>query len=152
MAHGDQSDKYLHIEYLRFSRSMKRILKKVEPVVTLIAWSAIIFYFSSVPGLRSAYTPDIVDLILRKTAHIVEFIVLIFLSYRVGCLVFHKKNNAVISAVFYSIFYAISDEIHQTRVLDREGKIIDVGIDAIGIFIAAIFLLIIINYREKQSK
>lgn len=131
---------------------MNLTVKKIEPIITLLIWSAIIFYFSNIPGLRSAYVDDLTDFILRKTAHIIEFALLTLLSYRVGRLLFNKKNNAMLGAVFYNILYAISDEIHQIYVVARQGKILDVGIDAIGIFIVAIFLLVIQRYTEKQSQ
>lgn len=130
---------------------MKRIVKKIEPIITLIVWSAIIFYFSSIPGLRSTHTTDFIDFILRKAAHITEFVFLTFVSYRVARLFFTIKNNAITSAVFYSILYAISDEIHQIFVFSREGKVIDVGIDSIGIIIAVIFLFILGKYSRKQT-
>lgn len=58
----------------------------------------------------------------------------------------------MLGAVFYNILYAISDEIHQIYVVAREGKMLDIGIDAIGIFMAAIFLIVIQRYTEKQSQ
>lgn len=129
---------------------MNLTVKKIEPIITLLIWSAIIFYFSSIPGLRSAYTADFADFILRKTAHITEFALLTLLSYRVGRLLFNKKNNAMSGAIFFSILYAISDEIHQIYVVAREGKTVDIGIDAIGIFITTVFLLVIQGLRKNN--
>jgi VanZ family protein len=49
-----------------------------------------------------------------------------------------------------SLLYAFSDEVHQLVVPGREGKLADVGIDAIGIMIG--LLVIGISVNRKWSK
>lgn len=120
----------------------KRIIgfiKKAEPILSVILWGSAVFYFSNIPGLKSDFK-DIFDLILRKTAHISEYIILTILLFRVLVRFLKSKKRILIIAMFFAFVFAISDEIHQLFVFDREGKIIDVLIDISGIFIA--FLLI----------
>lgn len=72
----------------------------------------------------------------------IEYAFLYFLLFR-G---FYSLNNHQINLrekfflpAFISIFYAISDEIHQTFVPTREGRIRDVFIDIIGVTIMYIY-------------
>lgn len=113
-------------------------IKKAEPILSVILWGSVIFYFSGIPGLKSDFK-DIFDLILRKTAHISEYIILTILLFRVLSQFLKSKKQILIIAMFLVFVFAVSDEIHQLFIFDREGKVIDVLIDTSGIFIA--FLL-----------
>lgn len=147
-------------------KKIGNFIKKTEPMVTIIVWSSVIFYFSSISGLKSDFK-DFFDLILRKTAHILEYTVLTFLCFRAASKVVFKnksstnsgqtfgfkspklvldKKHALIGVFIFTFLYAISDEIHQLFVFHREGKITDVFIDGMGIMIGLIFL-----YRFKKD-
>ena len=108
---------------------MKRIIQLWFPV---IAWAGLIFCLSSIPGLSSGLE---YDHILRKTAHVLEYLILTFFLYRAFQGTF--QLNAL-SLFFYpvvlSFFYAVSDEFHQLFVPHRNGDLMDVLIDGIGIF------------------
>lgn len=111
---------------------MKKLLKLWLPV---IVWMGLIFFLSHQPNLKSGLE-DWLDFILRKIAHITEYGILTFLLIR--ALNQHNltiKKTLLIS-VFLAVFYAISDEYHQTFIFGRHGTIRDVGIDTIGILIA----------------
>lgn len=127
----------------------KRIIsfiKKTEPILNVVIWGSVIFYFSSISGLKSDFK-DIFDLILRKTAHILEYIVLVLLCFRAADkVVFKNKKHILIGVLIFTFLYAISDEIHQLSVFHREGKITDVFIDGIGIMVGLVFL-----YRFKKN-
>lgn len=92
----------------------------------------VIFALSSIPNLKTNLEEDY---ILRKVAHAVEFAILTFLFIR--ALKQEKISFAkiLIFSVIFAIFYALTDEYHQTFVLNRHGALKDVAIDSIGILI-----------------
>jgi VanZ family protein len=110
---------------------LKESPSKISAWVLLLLWAGLIFVLSSIPDLHSGL-PTIWDLIFRKIGHMLEFGILTWLAYR--------ARPSFRWAGAFSLFYAITDEYHQTFVFGREGTVRDVIIDAIGIAIA-IFLL-----------
>ena len=121
---------------------MKRI-----SVLLVIIWMIVIFIFSNYNGEISAmqsegllsrilmlihYTgnTDILRYLIRKCAHITEYLILGILVYnacKYNCL-----NNIIKLSLIVCILYACSDEIHQLFIIDRSGQIYDVLIDSIG--------------------
>jgi len=113
-------------------------MKFVKLWLPVLLWCSIIFYLSSIPGLKLFY--GVTDIILRKLAHMTEYFVLMLLLYRAfrkSCRM--KFGTLLFSSAFLSFLYALSDEYHQTFILNRSGNFIDVAIDSIGIF-AAVFV------------
>lgn len=116
---------------------MNKFTKYWLPV---LIWMGIIFFFSSMPDLKSGLKEDF---ILRKLAHVLEFAILTFLFLRALSAQGgpasgreHLNNKKiVIYSILFVLFYAISDEYHQTFVLGRQGALGDVGIDSIGILL-----------------
>lgn len=110
----------------------------------MIVWMGVIFVFSSIPDLKSGLKEDF---ILRKIAHILEYAILTFLFIRA----LRRENlsikKAIIFALIFAVFYALTDEYHQTFILGRQGTLRDVGIDSIGILI--IVLICYIKNRKK---
>ncbi len=105
--------------------------------ILVIIWMGVIYFWSSIPSLNSGW--GIWDFILRKIAHMTEFAILTALLIRAvrptwGGL--SIKRMAWLAALG-ALLYAISDEIHQTMVVGREGTIKDVAIDGIGILTCA---------------
>jgi len=100
----------------------------------VIIWIGVIFYFSSLPDLKSTL-PSFWDLIFRKIAHISEYFVLTYFFIR--AFLGHKidKNNALILSVVLAIIYSISDEYHQTLIVGRSGRMEDVLIDSVGVML-----------------
>lgn len=99
--------------------------------VPVVVWAGVIFYFSSIPNLKTNFE---YDFLLRKIAHIIEYLIFTFLLYRA----FRGSFNMNVFSLFmypavFSFLYAISDEIHQYFVLGRSCSIQDVLIDSIGI-------------------
>lgn len=97
----------------------------------VIVWAGVIFYFSSIPNLKTGFE---YDFLLRKIGHIVEYFILTFLLYRA----FKGSFNLnVLSLFMYPVMlafiYAVSDEIHQYFVLNRFCSVRDVLIDSVGI-------------------
>lgn len=102
-------------------------------------WCGIIFYLSGLPNLQTEW--GVWDLLLRKLAHITEYLILTFLLYRAF------KGSFGLSTFYLilysgglSFLYAISDEIHQRFVPTRSGNLEDVLIDAAGIVLFYIIL------------
>jgi len=105
-----------------------KLFKLWAPV---LVWAGVIFYFSSIPDLKTNLK---YDFLLRKTGHIFEYFILTFLLYRAfsgSC----KMNNFrlfMYPAVF-SFIYAASDEIHQYFILSRNCSMHDLLVDSVGI-------------------
>lgn len=93
-----------------------------------LALMALIFAFSAQPGLSSGL--GTLDLVGRKLVHMAEFGLLFLLWLRA----LGWRRPGVAAAI--AIAYAITDELHQTTVEDRNGSPVDVLIDATGVAIA----------------
>jgi VanZ family protein len=91
----------------------------------VVAWAALIFALSSIPGLSTGL--EVWDTILRKCAHTLEYAVL-------GALLLRTRISWP-AALAFGIAYAASDEVHQRFVRGRHASPVDVGIDAIGLAI-----------------
>jgi VanZ family protein len=96
----------------------------------VIAWAAVIFAFSSVPGLGTDLGAW--DTVLRKCAHAAEYAVL-------AALLFRALGRALPSFLL-GFAYAVTDELHQEFVRGRHASPFDVSLDAAGL---ALGLLII---------
>jgi VanZ family protein len=91
--------------------------------VPVLIWAALIFALSSIPSLGTGLGTW--DLVLRKLAHATEYAVL-------GALLLRATGSEP-AAFVLGIAYAVSDEVHQSFVSGREGAVLDVGIDAVGV-------------------
>jgi VanZ family protein len=98
-----------------------------------LAWMALIFVLSGQPSDE----PDRAwwDVALRKLAHMTEYAVLTALWWR--ALTALSVGRPLIVAIAIALFYAATDEFHQTFVDGRHGTPVDVAIDAVGMAIAA---------------
>jgi len=97
-----------------------------------VLWMGVIFILSAQPTLPE-YPDSLLDLILKKSAHVMEYGLLAFLLWRAlspgrGAL----SRPALVTAFLVSVLYALSDEYHQTFVPGRQGRLMDVGIDCGG--------------------
>ncbi len=114
-----------------------------------VLWMGLIFILSAQPTLP--YHPDaLLDLILKKAAHMMEYGTLAFLLWRAlsrgrGAL----SRSALVTAFVVSVLYAASDEYHQTFVPGRNGTLVDVGIDAVGALVA---LLVVGSLGRKGEQ
>lgn len=117
---------------------MKNKLLRFVPV---FLWMGIMFLFSSRSDLPSGETQE-VDFISKKLAHIAEYFILNLLWFKA----LGKKSPA--QAILLSLIYAFTDEIHQLFIPGRTGKLLDVGIDFIGISLSS---LLIIKYQSWKN-
>lgn len=100
-----------------------------------VVWMTAIFYFSSQRhfGITNSL---LVDFVFFKLLHMIEYGFLYYLIFRAINKTTHLKSRDQLSlAILIVLLYAISDEVHQHFVLTREGKIRDIMIDMVGIFI-----------------
>jgi len=122
----------------------------------VMIWMGGIYWGSSqsvLPGLLSS--PSWEGLLLRKTVHLVEYAVLATLLWRAllntplgQTRAQHGESNdpppATLSsrrwtfplAFVIALVYAIFDEWHQSFVPNREARLLDVGIDMVGMVTA----------------
>ena len=89
----------------------------------VVAWAGLIFALSSIPDLGTGLGTW--DLVLRKVAHAAEFAVLGFLLLR--------ALGREPAALALGIAYAASDELHQYFVPGRQGSLLDVALDSVGV-------------------
>ena len=100
--------------------------------VPVAAWMIIIFFLSSRESILVS-EQQTVNFIIFKTLHVIEYFLLYVLLLRA------IRNTAGLAkaSFFWAAFvltalYAATDELHQTYVPTREGKVRDVIIDAFG--------------------
>lgn len=107
----------------------------------VVFWMGIIFYLSSHQrfSLTKTFT---YDFIFFKIGHILEYVILNFLLFR-SIYASTKKlsvNKILFLSFIISFLYSVSDEYHQLFTPSREGRLRDVGIDTIGIFLMYIYI------------
>lgn len=82
-------------------------------------------------------------ILVRKTAHIINFFILAFLH----CMLFfsytRKELKTVVFALFMGFCGASLDEMTQMFVPGRSAKILDVFIDVTGTFLGCIFFILL---------
>ncbi len=92
------------------------------------------FFFSSRSDLPSSGSVT-EDFFSKKTAHVLEYAVLMFFMYRaVG-------YRSPARAFLFSLFYAFTDEIHQLFIPYRTGNLRDVGVDSLGLLISTVIII-----------
>ncbi|OGS19226.1 MAG: hypothetical protein A2219_08140 [Elusimicrobia bacterium RIFOXYA2_FULL_50_26] len=113
------------------------------------AWCFIIFYLSGVPHLKTEL--GAMDMVLRKLAHLTEYAVLFLLSRRAMAGTYPQAQPQPVfsAAIIFSIFYAATDEFHQSFVPGRGPSVIDVGIDTAGVF-AGFFIYRFLQLRKQN--
>ena len=144
----------------------KTIITRIILIILIILWMYLVFGFSGQDGEQSSGISYKISMILtgnnediaiiiepyvRKVAHFAEYAVGAILIYLL-LYTFPKISSKIrnISSIIITIIYAISDEIHQLYIPGREGKIVDVYIDTLGIITGVIFINIIIKIFNKK--
>ena len=146
---------------------MKKTIIRIILIILILLWMYIVFGFSGQNGEESSgisfkismiitknneEIAKIIEQYVRKVAHFSEYAVggiLIFLLL----LTFEKilPNIRNILSIIITIIYAITDEVHQLFVPGREGKIIDVYVDTLGIVTGILFINIVIKIFYKNK-
>jgi hypothetical protein len=126
-----------------------QIISLIVRGAALLFWMIVIFSLSAMPGSGDALKPTLLFYMERKGAHVVEYALLTLLAIRFTSLLFSRetfKRILLLSAVF-ALAYGATDELHQTFVPFRGGKISDVLVDSLGIL-----LTISICYARHAGK
>lgn len=111
------------------------MLKVIKYWLPPLIWMSIIFYFSSFPKV-SVTQNAVYAFIIFKALHIIEYAVLYVLLFRAFYSLREKKltlKYQFLLAFLVGVLYALSDEVHQTFIPTREGKLRDALIDTGGI-------------------
>ena len=104
---------------------------------------ALIFGLSAQPDLGTGLGGW--DTVLRKFAHMAEYGLLWLLWWRA----LRWRRPAL--AVAITIAYAISDEVHQSFVAGRHGAASDVAIDALGVGLAGLVVVLWARRRARAA-
>jgi VanZ family protein len=112
-------------------------MEKLRRWLPALLWMGLIFFLSSQPKLPR-HPDDVVDFIIKKTGHMMEYGILAFLIWR--ALAMGGSLSPLVKAFLLSLLYAASDEYHQSFVPGRDGNPFDVCVDAIGALMALIFV------------
>ena len=92
---------------------------------------------------------------VRKIGHFLIFALLGVLTYLAVAILGVFKDNLVppmyVSAVLCMI-YAISDEIHQTMVKGRSGRVLDVVVDTAGAVAGGLIAIFVIRALKGMNK
>lgn len=155
------------------------MIKKVLLVTVTIIWMSLIFYFSHQSGsLSSGFSDKIVNFmidifiknfdnlpsleqikihndfsfVIRKLAHYTEYFILGILLFLTMKSFFKKELIVYIISSSIGVFYAISDEFHQSFIDSRTPAAIDVLIDSIGLLTAIFLIGTLCNILVKDKK
>lgn len=90
-------------------------------------------------------------LILRKSAHVIEYFVLFLLLFNALYKPSSLRNNMVIASVI-AVVYAVLDEIHQLFVPGRSGTVLDVLTDSLGVFMGCLAILVVVKLNSKKKE
>lgn len=116
---------------------MRGLYRWIYAWLPAIAWMGLIFFMSSRQRISVA-DEYLLNFLFFKTLHVAEYAILYFLVFR-AFYIFPDRHSQTkstfLSAITIAIFYAITDEVHQTLVPTREGTVRDVLIDTLGIVI-----------------
>jgi VanZ family protein len=90
--------------------------------------------------------------VIRKSAHVIEYLVLgilLFRAFRAGS---HERRwwRWAGSSLAVVVLYAMTDEFHQLHVPVRSASLVDVGFDTFGGFLAQ--CISIFYYDRQRSK
>lgn len=120
--------------------SAKRLTRIFLLWAPVIAWMVLIFFLSA----QSQYpTPKsrILDLLMEKTAHTVEYAILAALLVRALRSSQSSSRSVFVLALLVAGAYALTDEFHQRFVPGRSADWVDILFDWMGAMIGAALAL-----------
>ena len=143
--------------------------KRIILLIFIFVWAYLVFSFSSQDGgessglsrmvvdffVKNQELADKIEPYARKIAHFCEYalggclFISLFYTYE------WSDNKRLCISIILGVWYAIIDEIHQLMVPGRNGAILDVYIDSLGIATGVIGMMIIIKViviiKEKNK-
>jgi len=105
--------------------------------------AVMIFYISSL-SFKGVGTPS-------ALSYLYHFLIFFWLSFFLTLAMSRKNISLAIPAVFISLFYALSDEVHQLFVPGRYCSLGDFFTDSSGILLACFLYLITVKIRSKSN-
>jgi VanZ family protein len=120
---------------------LRDVASRLLPPLLLMV---IIYALSAQPSLSSGLGGW--DTVLRKIAHLVEYGLLWFLWWRA------MRYGNPLPAVAIALLYAASDEYHQTLVEGRSGSPVDWAIDAAGVGLAGLAVILFHRSRSRRRR
>jgi VanZ family protein len=98
-----------------------------------LALMGLIFALSARPDLPDVGGSESVwDLLVKKGGHFLGYGLLAWLFYRALSQYFTPSMTLRLVSAALAIVYGLTDEVHQTFVPDREGRLRDVAVDGVG--------------------
>jgi len=116
---------------------MKKSISLLNLWLPVVFWCLLIFYFSSIPNLKTSQNP-LWDEIIRSFMHGVFYAILYFLFFR--ALNFARKLKNLWLPLILSCLYGLSDEIHQFFVPTRTFQLKDLLVDFTGVTLGGLIL------------
>lgn len=141
-------------------------MKKLLKWLAFISWLVVIFLFSNqphsgdvthdiignlIPNLKTTNQLNTINFIIRKTAHIIEYLILTILTMSLLKEYTKKERFIIILSIIFCFIYACTDELHQSLVPGRTSQFEDVLIDTTGSLIGSI-IYVLIKKIKKISK
>ncbi len=118
----------------------------------LILWMGVIFGFSSMSGYSQRGELTWSEWFVRKGAHVGEYTILTFFIFRVIWKRLQREPlKAFLLTAFFSLVYAVSDELHQHFVPLRQGKVGDIFIDLVGISLMLIVFFVAWKASQREK-
>ncbi|MDA0711014.1 MAG: VanZ family protein [bacterium] len=110
----------------------------------LSVWMVLIFLFSSSlfssENTEQILVFDLLNYVVRKCSHVVEYAILMYLWFRSLCNTGTRFYNSLVWGMVFSVAYAATDEWHQSFVPNRDGVWTDVVWDGTGVLLMALAL------------
>ena len=114
-----------------------------------LVWMGLIYFFSAQPDLPRAPGPWL-DTVIKKSGHALSYGVLTYLYRRALRPHIRDSHTLRTVCVVLGVAYALSDEVHQTFVPGRNGTLLDVGVDSIGVGCAMLLDRWLVDRRARS--
>ena len=122
---------------------MKKARKLLYLWGPVVLWGSFIFYLSSLPSPPSTGNPFF-DLIMPIFAHLIEYSLLFVFV--------HRATKKPLFSFFLVIFFALSDEFHQSFVPTRTPSLFDILVDVLGMVLAWLTIWKLLPKAPKRLK
>lgn len=137
--------------------------------LVLLSWMFLIFHLSNQPAVISAETsknvsqqileivqenptPQAVrsfDSFLRNSAHFGLFLILGLLTYPTFLVQGYSKTMT--KSVWFGIFYAWTDEVHQIFIEGRAFQLRDLGLDIVGFVLGCSLIFFVMSWLNRRK-
>lgn len=148
---------------------------KIFKIILILVWMIVVFLFSAQKGADSSntsqsFTAEIIriflgksidvnssiiqgiETIIRKLAHYTIYAIGGFLIMNYAYTTEKTDKQKILYSITFGACYAISDELHQFFVPERSAKLLDVGIDTLGIITGVIIYFVLRKGLEKALR